>query len=141
VYGKKRAKQLLTDVHFIRLNLTDSAGKPVSDNFYWRANKLGDYTALNTLPAAKLEVKSTIETIQGKKQIRATIKNIGSSVAFAVHVQPYRRSDGERILPLLMNENYFTLLQNESKEIVISFDASLLDGNKYDLRVTPYNNQ
>ena len=88
---------------------------------------------------ARLSTTSKIETRDNKKFIRATVKNIGSSVAFAVHVQPYRISDGERILPAIMNDNYFTLMQGESKELEIEFDASLLPDNNYKLEVVPYN--
>ncbi len=140
VYGKKRVKSDLTPVHFIRLELTDNNGNPLSDNFYWRSTTLGNYTALNKLGKARLDIKSNMETRGNKKVITTTIKNIGSSVAFGIHVQPYRKSDGERILPAIMNDNYFTLLQSESKSIEIEFDAALLPNNDYTMQVVPYNN-
>lgn len=140
VYGKDKATPDLSPVHFIRLELTDANGRVLSENFYWRSNVLGDYTALNQLPKAKLKVSSRMETKDGKKVINATIKNVGSSVAFGIHVQPYRKADGERILPIIMNDNYFTLLQGESKILEMEFDASLLPGKDYTLKVTPYNN-
>ena len=141
VYGRNKAKPDLTPVHFLRFELTDNNGGIVSDNFYWRSTVLGDYTSLNKMGKAKLSTTSKIETRDNKKFIRATVKNIGSSVAFAVHVQPYRISDGERILPTIMNDNYFTLMQGESKELEIEFDASVLPDNNYKLEVVPYNNK
>ncbi|MFV0420188.1 MAG: discoidin domain-containing protein [Dysgonomonas sp.] len=139
VYGKKKAKSDLTPVHFIKLELTDNKGNLVSDNFYWRSTVLGDYTALNKLPKAKLEVKSSIETRGNKKYINAIVRNIGSSTAFAIYVQPYRKSDGERILPIIMNDNYFTLFSGEKKELEIEFDADFLPNDDYKLEVIPYN--
>ena len=139
VYGKTKAKSDLTPVHFIRLELTDNNGNLVSDNFYWRSTVLGDYTALNKLPKAKLDIKSSIETKGNKKFIKATIKNIGSATAFAIHVQPYRKSDGERILPVIMNENYFTLFAGESKALEMEFDAGFLPDDNYKLEIIPYN--
>lgn len=139
VYGKSKPKSQLTPVHFIRLELTDDSGNLLSDNFYWRSTVLGNYTALNKLPKAKLDVKSTIANKGNKKIIKATIKNIGSSTAFAIHVQPYRKSDGERILPVVMNDNYFSLFANESKELEIEFDSVFLPDNDYKLEIIPYN--
>ena len=55
--------------------------------------------------------------------IKAKIENVGSSVAFAIHVQAIRSSDGERILPALMNDNYFTLLKGESKDIEVDIKS------------------
>ena len=57
-----------------------------------------------------------------------------------MHVQAYRTSDGERILPAIMNDNYFTLMAGERKNVTITFDEKLLDGGSYKLVVTPYNN-
>ena len=139
LYGKKKKPTDLSPVHFIKLELNDANGNLLSDNFYWRSNKPGDYKALNTLSKAKLNVTSQLvnRTDHGdKKVIKATIKNVG---AFAVHVQAVRSSDGERILPALMNDNYFTLLKGESKDIEIEFDSELLPDDNYRLSVIPYN--
>jgi hypothetical protein len=127
------------DVQFIKLLLTDAKGKPVSDNFYWRSNKLADYTALNRLPKAKLKYESKLVNKAGKAVIEATISNPSAAVAFAIRVQAVRTSDGERLLPALMNDNYFTLFKGESKKIEITFDPALLQGGGYKLIVEPYN--
>lgn len=139
LYGRKKKPTDLTPVHFIKLELNDENGQLLSDNFYWRSNKPGDYKALNNLPKAKLRTTSSLVDSNGKKVIKAKIENVGSSVAFAVHVQAIRSSDGERILPALMNDNYFTLLKGESKDIEIEFDSDLLPDGNYSLSVIPYN--
>ena len=46
-------------------------------------------------------------------------------VAFAVHVQAVCTSDGERILPALMNDNYFTLMPGETKNLMNTYRLSL----------------
>ena len=132
----------LSDVHFIRLTLKDKAGNIVSENNYWRGNDRLNFTALNTLPKADLKVSSKMVKKDGKAEIQASITNPASAkgVAFAVHVQAYRTSDGERILPAIMNDNYFTLMTGEKKNVTITFDEKLLDGGSYKLVVTPYNN-
>lgn len=138
VYGKPTASAL-SNVHFIRLFLHNENGKLLSDNFYWRSERAADYTALNTLPQAHLKVSSNLIHREDKSIIKATIKNTGNSVAFAVHVQAVRVDNGERILPAMMNDNYFTLMKGESKDIEIEFDSSLLNDGKYKLLVEPYN--
>jgi hypothetical protein len=130
----------LTDVHFIRLLLRDNQGKTLSDNFYWRSNKASDYTALNTLPAARLKCTSVLlHTNTGQDIIRVTVANPSAPVAFAIRVQAVRETDGERLLPALMDDNYFTLFKGEHKTIDITFDPSLLSGGAYKLIVEPYN--
>ena len=139
VYRRDAKAPKLSPVHFIRLELTDRDGRLLSDNFYWHATRRGDYTALNTLAPAKLQVRSQLTAAGGRKVIRTTVRNVGRSVAFAVHVQPYRRSDGERILPYVADDNYFTLLQGESRQIDFEFDAGLLPDDRYTVRAEAYN--
>lgn len=139
----KKAVSLRPSVQFIRLYLKDQEGRVLSDNFYWRSTRGNDYTALNTLPKVKLQVSSSLIHRNGKDIIQATIGNPASShtIAFAVHVQAIRAEDGKRILPAFMNDNYFTLLEGETKNIRITFNPGLLKDGQYKLLVKPYNNR
>lgn len=139
VYKEQRVKS--PEVQLIKLFLKDEKGKVLSDNFYWRSSAHNDYTQLNTLMPVKLNVSSKINTKGNQKIITSKINNSSNEVAFAVKVQAIDTETGERILPAMMNDDYFTLFKNESKDIEISFDAKLLKSNKYKLEVTPYNNR
>ena len=140
-YAETDAKMIelreLLDVD--NLFVTDRDGKPLSENFYWRATRRGDYTALNTLAPARLQVRSKLTAGGDRKVIRTTVRNTGRSVAFAIHLQPYRLSDGERILPYEADDNYFTLLPGESRTIDFRFDGSLLPDDRYEVRAEAYN--
>ena len=143
VLGGTERSPGLTDVHFIRLSLKDNTGKLISENFYWRGNDRKDFTAVNKLPKTNLKVSSKLTKKNGQAEISATISNPSSSgtVAFAVHVQALRTKDKERILPAIMNDNYFSLMPGETKNITISFDEVLLSGGSYDLQVKAYNDK
>lgn len=142
VLGGTEKSEGLTDVHFIRMKLTDKNGKLISENNYWRGNDRRDFTALNSLPKAELKVSSKLDQKGDEAEIRAniTLPKSAKGAAFAVHVQAVRTSDGERILPAIMSDNYFTLMPGETKPVTITFDKSLLQGGSYKLLVTPYNN-
>lgn len=133
----------LSDVHFIRLTLKDKNGRLLSENNYWRGNDRIDFRALNSLPKAELKVRSKLTRSKGEARIHAavTLPKSAKGVAFAVHVQAVRTSDGERILPAIMNDNYFTLMPGETKQLDITFDEALLQGGGYRLQVTPFNNK
>jgi len=139
LYGPETPAEELSPVHFIRLRLTDDAGNLLSENFYWRSNRLGDYRALNDLEPAKLDVRTKAETVDGKRIIRATVTNRGRSVAFAVRLMPVYASTGEQILPVIMDDNYFTLLRGEARKVDIEIDESLLGEDTYKLVARPYN--
>ena len=57
----------LSPVHFIRLRLTDAAGKLLSENFYWRSNRLGDYRALDGLEPARRRRPSARSASSGRR--------------------------------------------------------------------------
>lgn len=143
VYGGALNNDGLTDVHFLKLQLKDKEGRLVSENLYWRGIKSKDCTALNKLPEVKLKIKSSETRRDGKIFLNAKITNPSSSsaVAFATRVQALNAKTKEQILPAVMNDNYFTLLKGETKEIQIEFDEDLvLPGEKPVLVVSPYNN-
>jgi hypothetical protein len=141
VYGKRSAT--LSDVQFIRLRLSDAKGNLQSDNFYWRGNRNGDYTALNKLPAVQLKVSSKAVQVGDSTHITATVSNPVNTAgpAFAVCAQLVRADNNERVLPVVMSDNYFTLLKGESKQLEITFEKQLLENGTYKLIVTPYNHK
>jgi hypothetical protein len=138
-FSKEGQTSGLSAVHFIRLLLKDRNGRLLSDNFYWRGNRVAGYTALNHLPPARVKYSSVLVLGNGKGTIRVTVSNPSAPVAFAIRVQAVRASDGERLLPALMDDNYFTLFKGEHKTVDITFDAALLSGGAYKIFVEPYN--
>ncbi len=128
IYGRKQKKvEELTPLHFIRLELTDVNGNLLSDNFYWRNGiKDLDYTSLNTLPEAELSCKLIDESMSDEGKIKLLIKNISETVAFANRLRLVNKVTQERILPVIMSDNYVTLMPGEEKVISIETEPELL---------------
>ncbi len=141
VYGGQPKSSGLTDVHFVKLKLTNKDGKLISDNFYWRGNKRTDFTALNQLPKVSLKTSYTIKHEGGKYLVDVHVVNPASTAAaaFAVRVQAVKARTGEQILPAIMSDNYFSLMKGEGKDISIEFDEKVLGNDKVKLLVQPYN--
>lgn len=141
VYGSPNVLNPLTDVHFIKLALKDSIGNLLSDNFYWRGIKKLDYTGLNTLLPVNLTVNSSISKVNDKCIIDANITNpsTSSSIAFAIRIQVVKSSTGERILPFIINDNYFSLMKGETKKLHIIMDTIQLGGDVPKLIIQQYN--
>ena len=148
----------LTKTYFLRLELHDSGGKLLSDNFYWLSTKpdvmdwehkqdtvytpqaeFGDLSGLNTLPQVKLDVTSAKETQGGKAGLRVSVRNPSGSVAFMVHLRVTKGKDGEDLTPILWSDNYFSLLPGEQREVTSRYDASDLHGSVVILKVDGYN--
>ncbi|HEV8253296.1 MAG TPA: glycoside hydrolase family 2 protein, partial [Vicinamibacteria bacterium] len=119
--------------YFIRLDLNDGAGKPIGTNFYWlsaREDVLdwdktdwyhtpvrthADLTALARLPKTTLRLSRLDPGL-------VRVENTGSALAFQVRLKLTR--DGEEVLPVLWQDNYFELLPGEAREIRVQYSPS-----------------
>jgi len=150
--------EALSTTYFLKLQLHDAAGKLLSDNFYWLSTKpdtmdwaarndtaytpqkdFGDLTGLNALPQVKLEIKADHRSDAGKGTVRLKVKNPSASVAFQVHSRLTKGKDGDDLVPVFWDDNYFSLLPGEEKSVSATFDASDLNGKDPALEVEGYN--
>jgi len=134
----------LTPTYFLRLQLRNARGKLVSDNFYWLSTKLdtlawdkrndtvytpqkdfADLTGLATLPTVKLEARASRGT---DGAVRVEVKNSGAGVAFMVHLRLTSGKSGDDITPIFWDDNYFSLLPGESREISARYNAATANG-------------
>jgi exo-1,4-beta-D-glucosaminidase len=114
-----------TSVYFVKLELKDAQSRLVSDNFYWlRANRTEDLRALQTLPPVKLKASCRIETRGSEKLARVKVTNPTRQIAFFVQLALTRGHGGVEILPVLWEQNYFSLLPGESRELTARFESS-----------------
>ena len=118
----------LTPLHFIKLELIDAKGNLISENFYWRngVNDL-DYTLLNTLPEADLSCRLVDKSMSDGK-MKIVVKNNSGTVAFANRVRLVNKATQKRILPIIMSDNYVTLMPGEEKVITMEATPELLKG-------------
>ena len=122
--------QPLDGLYFIRLFLYDSERNIISENFYWKTTRgnRNSYTQLNNLPKANInyEVLSTTQT-DGVTRMHIRVNNPSERIAFAVRVRLVDAETGERILPVIMEENYFTLFAGEHRDLTLEFDSELCE--------------
>ncbi|MFZ0478031.1 MAG: sugar-binding domain-containing protein, partial [Terriglobales bacterium] len=133
----------ISPAYFLKLQLQDSAGKLVSDNFYWLSIKpdipnwahqedtvytpqtsYADLRGLNTLPPVKLGVRGTLTAEDKDGLVHAVIENPNSSLAFMVHLRVARASDGADVVPIFWDDNYVSLLPGERRELNAHFESA-----------------
>jgi exo-1,4-beta-D-glucosaminidase len=121
-------------MYFLRLALQNSAGDEMSRNFYWLSRKteipglglfdpfylptvqFADFKQLDELPRVKLSASSTARR-EGPQIVRTvTVSNPSASLAFSIRLK-VNDPTGEEILPVLWQDNYFSLLPGESRTI------------------------
>ena len=105
-----------------------------------------DYTALNTLPLVELEVTAQSRTEGAQGSTIVTVRNPSRALAFGIRLKVKRAPGGggrgnggggnrggvadDEVLPVLWQDNYFSLLPGESRQVAATYHAS-------DLRTTP----
>ena len=86
-----------------------------------------DYTALNTLPEADLSCK-LVKRIAEEGKLVLRIKNNAATIAMANRLRLVNRATGKRVLPVIMSDNYITLMPGEEREVTVEVAGELLKG-------------
>ncbi len=149
--------QGLSPTYFLKLTLRDSAGRPVSSNFYWLSTKpetldwekstwyhtptksYADYTALQGLPKVALKVTSRTERKKSEGAVRVSLTNPTANLAVAVRLKISKGRGGEELVPIFWEDNYFPLLPGEKREVSATFRESDLKGAKPVVEVDGWN--
>jgi hypothetical protein len=108
----------LSPVHFVKLTLSEGQ-KVVSENFYWRGLRDGDFTALRSLPETQLESTAKAVKHAGKWTLTVRLRNPSKTPALMVRLKPIRVKSGDRVLPALFSDNYVSLMPGESRTIEV----------------------
>jgi exo-1,4-beta-D-glucosaminidase len=137
----------LTTTYFLKLSLEDPNGSPVSSNFYWLSTKedvldwnkstwyhtpttsAADFTALQSLPQVQLSVLGRVERKGGNETARITIQNPGRTLALSIRMQIKRGRNGEEVLPVIWQDNYFELMPGEKRELTATYKSKDLEGS------------
>jgi len=130
-----------SSTYFVKLTLEDATGKRLSENFYslstqgdtldkpkdgsdWYytpTKQFADFKALNTLPQVGLNVTAKFERNGRDHVARVAVENPSKSLAFFVHLKVNENKTGEEILPVIWQDNYFSLLPGERREVTATY--------------------
>jgi exo-1,4-beta-D-glucosaminidase len=122
--------------YFLKLELQNAAGQRLSDNFYWLSTKqdvldwpkqfeevytpesaYADLSGLNSLSPVKLTVGTVLSKEGTEQVVHARVQNPSPNLAFMVHLRLANSKTGEDIVPIFWDENYFSLLPGEKREV------------------------
>ncbi len=147
----------LSETYFLKLDLSDDAGRVLSRNFYWLStapevndfanstwyytpiSSYADYKDLGSLPKVGVDVTTRSRSHGGEEVTEVTLKNPSSSLAFFVHLEVRKGKDGSDVHPIQWQDNYVSLLPGESREITATYSAAELGAAKPLVRVDGWN--
>jgi mannosylglycoprotein endo-beta-mannosidase len=102
---------------FVRLTLSNTITNSLLDeNLYWISTVIGDYKKLNELLEANVSI--IVNRASATKAV-AEIRNTGNETSFFMKGMVTDQETGQQILPVYMDDNYFTLFPGEKKIIEI----------------------
>lgn len=125
-----------TETYFLKLELTDSNHKLLADNFYWLSGQedamdwgtyywfytpqktFADFGKLNTLPEARVGASKKVKKENGEWVVEVTLSNTGKHIAFCLEMLLVDASTGEPILPVFWDDNYVSLVNDDSKTCI-----------------------
>src|SRR4051812_7425988 len=130
----------LSTTYFLVLNVEEPTGRQASSNLYWLSTApetvawdkstwwysptatYADFTGINQLPKAKVTYQAESKAEGGKMRTRVKLKNTSGTIAFFIRLK-VNGAGGQEILPSYWDDNYFSLLPGEEREVSTSFDA------------------
>ena len=135
-------------VYFLRLEAISKPGaQPFSQNTYVCSTDTGNYQALRQLPTAKVRVtKFQADNASEKQNVTSspcyfvTLENLSHEPALMIRLN-LKTPDGEQVLPVLYDDNYFHLMPGERRTIRVSWNPCDARGMQPDVEITGFNVQ
>ena len=129
-----------TAIQFIKTSVTDRDGNLLADNFYW-SNRLDsmNYKQLDELKEVSLSPKvQSASCVEGVCNYTVEVTNDSDTPALMIRLKA-QNSEGEQVLPVFWEDNYFSLMPGESKTVSLEFAAKNLNGGIPALSVEGFN--
>jgi exo-1,4-beta-D-glucosaminidase len=152
----------ISTTRFLRLTLKDQTDKTISVNSYFLSTKpdvldekkevkddwavtpcssYADYTQLEKLPKVDVTLKDfAVDHHDDEDEARVTVTNTSNAIALLVRLKLTNGKDGDEILPIRWQDNYFMLLPNESRQITARYLVSDAEGKVPQVSVECFNN-
>jgi hypothetical protein len=128
----------LTPVHFVRLTLS-RAGTPLSTNLYLRGVEEGNFRAIRQLPKVRLQASTGAARHGDVWNLTTRLDNLSPHPALMVKLTVVRERSGDRVLPAIYNDNYFTLLPGDERTIHTEVKHADTRGEKPKMLVRGFN--
>lgn len=92
--------------------------------YYTPSKEFADFTLLNSLPPAGVNVEYRSKTTGEETTMTARLTNISNKIAFFLELKISEKNSGKTILPVFWQDNYVSLLPGEIRNIKAVFPAT-----------------
>ena len=130
--------EALSNTYFIKLTLKQG-DKLLSDNFYVRGKESGNYQSLLDLPYIQLSNDIKVVKEGDEWVLSGTLKNDSDTPALMIRLAVKGNKTSCVMAPVMYNDNYFSLMPGESKEIRITLSHADTQGERPTLDISGFN--
>jgi exo-1,4-beta-D-glucosaminidase len=141
---------------FLSLKLANKEGSRIGGNFYWLSDKpdefawdkttwaftpmrsYADFTPLSKLPLSNIQISTKTEEKGSEMVIYTHLSNPTDKVAFFVTLT-LNDEKGNSLFPVFWDDNYFSLLPGEKREISCSVPTKIISKTKPQLSLSGWN--
>jgi exo-1,4-beta-D-glucosaminidase len=149
----------LTPVYFLDLKIFGAKGELKDQNFYCLARtpdildventtwfvtpvrQYADLTALISLPEAQVGYRWKTEGKGITRNLIVELENPSKNLAFNLEIQVLKKLRQKSLLPIFLEDNYFSLLPGEKRIIKGNFLADDLEGDELEIKIKGWNVQ
>ena len=107
--------------------------------YYTPSKQYADFTLLNHLPPAKVNIEHRFDKVGEDQQVVVKLQNVSNYLAFFIELGVLGKSSGQTILPVFWQDNYISLLPGETRYLKATFgpcdDEPVLTVNGWNLSV------
>ena len=137
--GELGVNARISPLYFVKLDLVGGDGQLLSTNFYWQNVAQDDFSGMEKMPVATVELGATAAVVGEQTVITATVRNSSQTIALMTHLQLHRKQTGGRVLPVFYSDNYMSLVPGEARTVTIGFATKDLAGEAPLLLVDGWN--
>lgn len=124
---------------FLRLRLTNADQETLSENTYVCAADTGNYQALKAVGNATLKIKASLnKDVVSSHRYIVTLENTSTVPAMMIRLNLVG-DDGEQVLPVLYEDNYFHLMPGEQRTIDVEWNPRDARNQQPHLEISGFN--
>jgi exo-1,4-beta-D-glucosaminidase len=141
---------------FIDLKLKDANGNRIAGNFYWLSDKpdelawdkttwaytpmksYTDFTSLGKMPTSNIQISYKLKEKDKDILIITHLSNPTDKIAF-LNTLNITDENGKIISPVFWDDNYFSLLPGEKRDLTCSLSKTTFKGTKPDITLSGWN--
>jgi len=143
----------LSEVYFLDLRILGLKGELKDQNFYclshepdlldfaqstWFVTPVKRYAnlkSLNLLPEAEVQYRWKVESKGLVKNLTIDLENVSNQLAFNLEIRVLKKLREKSLLPIFLDDNYFSLLPGEKRTVKGYFYEDDLEGDELEIKL------